>query len=121
MACANEIQKKARPEKYFSIFSDSQTTLKSLQSTKTSSQLVQRRQKPLSAIFAHQSVVQFSVPGHPGIRGKDNVDKLAMDGSVRQFVDQNRLWGSRTRSSLDGEKFFRAVKGFITLEISLGM
>jgi ribonuclease HI len=97
MACAYEIEKNATPEKYISIFSDSQATLKSLQSTKTSSQLVQRRQKSLSAIFTYKSVVLFWVHGHPGIRGKDSVDMLAMEGSGRQFVDQNRLWGSRNR------------------------
>jgi len=41
LACVYEIQFKSRPEKYVSIFSDSQAALKALQSARTRSALVQ--------------------------------------------------------------------------------
>jgi len=50
LACVYEIQMNARPEKYVSICSDSQTTLKALQSAKTTSLLVQQCQKALNDI-----------------------------------------------------------------------
>jgi hypothetical protein len=42
LACVYEIQMNVRPEKYISMCSDSQATLKALQSAKTTSPLVQQ-------------------------------------------------------------------------------
>jgi len=69
LACAHEIQMNNRPEKYVSIFSDSQVALKALQAAKTKSLLVQQCQEALNNISAHHIVGLFWVPGHSGICG----------------------------------------------------
>jgi ribonuclease HI len=69
LACAYEIQMNNRPEKYVSIFSDSQAALKALQAAKTTSLLVQQCLKALNNISTHHSVGLCWVPGHSGICG----------------------------------------------------
>jgi len=67
LACAHEIQTNARPEKCFSICSDSQAALKALQAAKTMFPLVQQCQKALNNISTPHSVGLFWVPGHSGL------------------------------------------------------
>ena len=81
-----EIQINARPEKDIIIFSESQPSLQALQPAKTPSTLVKCRQKALNDVFPHQSLVLFWVLRHSGLRGRDGVNKLAMEGSDHQFV-----------------------------------
>jgi ribonuclease HI len=67
LACVYEIQMNARPEKYVSIFSDSQVALKALQAAKTACPLVQQCQKVLSDVFIQHIVGLYWVPGHAGV------------------------------------------------------
>jgi len=62
LACAHDIQMNARPEKYVSICSDSQTALKALQAAKTTSPSVQQCQKALNYISTRHSMGLFWVP-----------------------------------------------------------
>ena len=59
LACVYEIQMNARPKKYVSICSDSQVTLKALQSAKTTSLLVQQCQEALNDISTQHTVGPF--------------------------------------------------------------
>jgi len=68
LACAYEIQTKARPEKYVSICADSQAGLKALRAAKTTSKLVRHCQKALNDISAGHVVGLYWVPGHAGVR-----------------------------------------------------
>jgi len=66
LACASEIQMNVRPEKYVSIYSDSQAALKAIQAVKAMSPLVRQCQKSLNISTQH-TVGLYWVPGHAGV------------------------------------------------------
>ena len=68
LACVHEIETQDRPEKYISIFPDSQAALKALQAAKTTSPLVQQCQQALNDISAQNAVGLYWVPGHARVR-----------------------------------------------------
>jgi len=76
----------ARPEKYISIFSDSQVALKVIQTATTTSPLVQQCQKVVNGISNHHSKRIFWVPGHSGICRNYTADRLTREETVHQFV-----------------------------------
>jgi ribonuclease HI len=76
----------ARPEKYLSIFSDSQVVLKVIQAATTTSPLVWQCQKVLNGTSTHHSVRIFWVPGRSGILGNYIADRLMREETVHQFV-----------------------------------
>jgi hypothetical protein len=86
LACVCEIQTNARPEKYVSIFSDSQVVLKALQAAKTMSPLVQHCQKALNGVSTQHIMELCWVPGRAEVQGNENTDKLARDSSLQKFV-----------------------------------
>ena len=87
LACVYEIQMNARPEKYVSIFSDSQVALKALQAAKTKSPLLQHCQEALNDSCCTQHVVGlYWVAGHAEVQGNENTNKLARDISFQKFV-----------------------------------
>jgi len=86
LACVYEIQTNARPEKYVSIFSDSQVALKALQAAKTKSPLLQDCQEALNDGCTWQVVGLYCVPGHVEVQGNENTDKLARDDYFQKFV-----------------------------------
>jgi len=86
LACVYEIQFQSRPEKYVSICSDSQATLKARQAVRTRSPFVQQLQKALNGISIRHAVGLYWVPGHSGVRGNEIADELTRDGSVPKFV-----------------------------------
>jgi ribonuclease HI len=67
LACAYEIQTRARPEKYFTICADSQAVQKALQAAKTSP-LVCHCQKALIDISTVHAVGLYWVPEHAAVR-----------------------------------------------------
>jgi len=75
-----------RPEKYISIYSDSQATLKALQIAKTMSPLVQQCQKALNDISTGYSVGLFWFPRHSRARGKEIAIQLLREGTIHQFI-----------------------------------
>ena len=86
LACVYEIQTNVRPEKYVSIFSDSQVALKALQAAKSMSPLVQHCQKALNNVCTQHVMGLHWVPGHAEVQGNENTDKLARDISLQKFV-----------------------------------
>ena len=85
LACVHEIQFQKRPEKYISICSDSQASLKALQAVRMTSPLVHQCQKALNDISAWHVVGLYWVPGHAGVRGNEVADGLARGGSALGF------------------------------------
>jgi hypothetical protein len=75
-----------RPEKYISIYSDSQATLKALLIAKTMSPLVQECQKALNDISTGYSVGLFWFPRHSRVCGKEITIQLLRGGTIHQFV-----------------------------------
>ena len=56
LACVHEIETQDRPEKYFSICSDSHSALKGLQAAKATSPLVRQYQQALNDISSRHAV-----------------------------------------------------------------
>jgi hypothetical protein len=86
LACVDELQNKARSEKYRSICSDSQAALKALHALKTTSPLVRQCQRALDDISTYHSVGIVWVPGHSGRSGNEIADELANEGSAHHSV-----------------------------------
>jgi len=86
LAYVYEIQFQNRPEKYVSICSDSQGTLKALPAVRTTSPLVQQCQKALNDISTRHAVGLCWVSGHAGVRGNEIANELARGGSVLEFL-----------------------------------
>jgi len=86
LAYVYEIQMKARPEKYVSIFSDSQVALKALQAAKTKYPLLQHCQEALNHSCTRHEVGLYWVPGHAEVQGNENTNKLSRDNSFQKFV-----------------------------------
>jgi len=99
LACAHDIQMNARPEKYVSICSDSQTALKALQAAKTTSPSVQQCQKALNFISTRHSMRLFWVRRHFGLKYEEI--KLPTSSHERvlfaSLLDRTRPWGSLGR------------------------
>jgi ribonuclease HI len=86
LACFQEIQSQNRQENYVSTCSNSQSTLKVLQVVRTTSPLVYHCQEALNDVSARHVVGLFWVPGHVRIRGNENADALARDGSALRLL-----------------------------------
>jgi ribonuclease HI len=77
LQCAYENIRRAYRNKRFLIFSDSQAVLKALNGTKVTSRLVAECLDALSALADINKVTLIWVPGHRGICGNEQADKLA--------------------------------------------
>jgi ribonuclease HI len=86
LACVYEIKTQSRTEKYISICSDSQATLKALQAAKTTFPSVKEFQKVLNDISTRHTVGLYWVPGQTGARGNEIACKLAKGGSTQTFI-----------------------------------
>jgi len=74
-----------RPEKYLSIWSDSQVALKALQAVRMFP-LVQQCQKALNDISTRHAVGLYWVPVHAGVQGNKIADELARGSSILGFL-----------------------------------
>jgi ribonuclease HI len=83
----------ARPKQCISICSDSRASLKTLQTAKATSPLVQQYHKALNDISTQYSVELFWISVHSGVRGNETVDGLAREGVVHQFVGTESALG----------------------------
>jgi hypothetical protein len=92
LAGVHEIQLQNSPERYVSIWSDSQAALKALQAVRTTSPLVQQCQKALNNISTRHVVGLYWVPGHAGERGHEIADELARGGSVLGWAASVVWW-----------------------------
>ena len=93
LACVHETETQGQPEKYVSICSDSQATLKALQAAKTTSPLVRQYQKALNDVSTRHAMGLYWVPGHAGVTGNEIANKLVRDGSVQRFVGTEPFLG----------------------------
>jgi len=82
MQCACENIRRAYKNKQILIFSDSQAALKALSSLKVTSALVAECLDVLSALASLNEVTVAWVPGHRGILGNEEADKLARQASA---------------------------------------
>jgi len=69
LACVHEIETLDWPEKYISICSNSQVSLKALQAAKRTFPLVRQCQQALNDISTWHAVRLYWVPGYAGVRG----------------------------------------------------
>jgi len=76
-----------------SICSDSQGALKTLQTARATSPLVQQYQKTLNDACTRHTVGLYWVPGRAGEQENEIAYKLARDGSVETFVGPEPSFG----------------------------
>jgi hypothetical protein len=83
LQCAYENIRRAYKNKRILILSDSQAALKALSSLKVTSGLVAECLDALSALASLNEVTLIWVPGHCGILGNEEADKLARQASAK--------------------------------------
>jgi ribonuclease HI len=86
LQCAFEDIRTAYKHKRILIFSDSQAALKVLSSPKVTSGLVAECLDALSALASLNTVTLVWVPGHYGISGNEEADKLARQASAMPLL-----------------------------------
>jgi ribonuclease HI len=102
LACTYGIKIHARSQKCVSICSDSQGAFEAHRTAKTTSPLVQERQKALN-ISTHYSVGLFWVPGHSGGHGNETAEQFEREGTFHQFTGPEPALGvsrHNTRSKI---------------------
>lgn len=83
LACGLENLKRVPKGKTIQICSDSQAALLAIQSSKVRSRLVLECKKTLNDLAIHNRVILTWVPGHSGVLGNEEADRLAREGSGR--------------------------------------
>jgi len=86
LQCACENIRRAYKNKQILIFSDSQAALKALSSPKVTSRLVAVCLDALFALASLNEVTLIWVPGHRGILGNEEADKLARQASAMPLL-----------------------------------
>jgi ribonuclease HI len=86
LQCAYENTRKAYKNKQILIYSDSQAVLKALSSPKVTSELVAECRDALTELARKNRVTLVWVPGHRGITGNEEADKLARQASEMPFL-----------------------------------
>ena len=86
LQCAYENTRRAYKNRRILIFSDSQAALKALSSPKVTSRLVAECRDALLALASHNEVTLMWVPGHQGIPGNEQADKLARQASTMPIL-----------------------------------
>ena len=86
LQCACENIRRAYKSKQILIFSDSQAALRALSSLKVTSILVAKCLDALSALASLNEVTLVWVPGHCGILGSEEADKLARQVSATPLL-----------------------------------
>jgi ribonuclease HI len=93
LQCACENIRRASKHKRILIFSDSQAPLKALSSPKVTSRLVVECLNALSELAHQNEVTLVWVPGHCGIFGNEEADKLARQASTMLLLRPEQALG----------------------------
>jgi ribonuclease HI len=93
LQCAYENIRRAYKHKWILIFSDSQAALKALSSLKVTSGLVAECRDALSALASSNEVTLMWLPGHCGIPGNEEADKLSSEASAVPLLGPEPAFG----------------------------
>ena len=93
LVCVQETDTQDLSQKYISICSDSQGSLKALQAAKTASPLVYQCKRQLNDISARRAVRLILVPGHAGVKGDEIAGRFARGDSAQRFVGPEHFLG----------------------------
>jgi hypothetical protein len=93
LQCAYENIRRAYRNKRILIFSYSQVALRALDGPKVKSDLVVECLNALSGVAGQNEVILAWVPGHCGIQGNEEADRLAKQASGLPLQGLNRLLG----------------------------
>ncbi|XP_060516851.1 uncharacterized protein LOC132696179 [Cylas formicarius] len=91
--CAREIKARKIRNKSLAIYTDSQATIKALQSNKITSKLVLDCHKALNEITSQNKVTLSWVPGHGGHKGNEGADDAAREGSSMRLIGPEPFCG----------------------------
>jgi len=104
LQCAYENIRRAYKNKRILIFSDSQAALKALSGPKVTSRLVAECLDALFALASLNEVTLVWVPGHRGILGNEQADKLARQMSALLILGPEPALGISKRSAREALK-----------------
>jgi hypothetical protein len=102
LQCACENIRRAYKNKRILILSDSQAALKALSGPKGTSELVAECLNALFALAGLNEVTLAWVPGHYGILGNEEADKLARQASAMPLPSPEPALGITTWSAREG-------------------
>ncbi|KAJ8981064.1 hypothetical protein NQ317_018037 [Molorchus minor] len=80
LACGLENLKRAPKGRTIQICSDSRAVLLAIESSKVKSRLVLEFKRTLNDLASRNKLILTWVPGHSGVRGNDEADRLAREG-----------------------------------------
>ncbi|KAJ8985201.1 hypothetical protein NQ317_018230 [Molorchus minor] len=92
-ACGLENLKKAPKGRTIQICSDSRAALLAIESSKVKSRLVLKCKKSLNNLASRNKVILTWVPGHSGVRGNEEADRLAREGSAMYPIGPEPILG----------------------------
>ncbi|KAJ8942174.1 hypothetical protein NQ318_002847 [Aromia moschata] len=94
LACGMEILKTAPKRRTIPICTDSQAALMAIESSKVKSRLVLDCKKILNDLASCNRVILTWVPGHSGVPGNEEADRLARLGSIGYPIGPEPILGS---------------------------
>jgi hypothetical protein len=116
LQCASENTRRAYKHKRILIFSDSQAAHKALSSLKVTSGLVVECLDALSALASLNEVTLVWVPGHCGIPGNEEADKLARQASAMPLLGPELALGIPRCSPREASKNWTEYQHYIALK-----
>ncbi|KAJ8936359.1 hypothetical protein NQ318_007126 [Aromia moschata] len=93
LACGMEILKTAPKRRTIQICTDSQAALMAIESSKVKSRLVLDCKKILNDLASCNRVILTWVPGHSGVPGNEEADRLARLGSIGYPIGPEPILG----------------------------